>query len=126
MTAAQITEEAPDLAVAWRLINWQLAGPRPATEEEMRLAVWLMLDLERSRKDIMECTGLTRFELANLAALRTMAGPAEDGDTEDITRQREAARMLAPTADQRSWLCVCRGITRPVVAPRRRRLRAVQ
>lgn len=118
MTAAQtLTEEDADWAIAWRLINWQPAGPRPATDAELRLAAWLMLDRDMTHAEIIERTGLTRGRVAGIAELRELAGDAEEG---------EEARQLAPTAEQRARIGIRRGITRPELpALRRRRLQSV-
>lgn len=103
MTAAPvIIDEAADWAVAWRLMNRWPVGDRPATVEEKRLAVWLLLDCGHDQSDIRDRTGLTKGTIYEIVRLRRAAG-----------RSDLRARGLAPSWYERSILGVPMGITRP-------------
>lgn len=113
MTAAVIAqEEEADWAVVWRLVNRQPVGQSP-TEEETRVAAWLLLDLGHDRGLIMEWLGLSRARMAAIYDLRALAiDPQRLRGPNDKRRLVDPA-TFAPTAWHRTLTGVPFGVVRP-------------
>lgn len=113
MTAAVVAEcEEADWAVIWRLVNWQPVGQIP-TEEEARVAAWLLLDLGYERGVIAERLGLSRARIAAVYDLRALAMDSGRQRGPNGKRRTVDARQFAPTAWHRTLLGVPFGVTRP-------------
>jgi hypothetical protein len=108
MTTAVVEDIEADWVIIRRLMRKEPVGDRPATDEEIRLAAWLMFDLAYEPHEIQYRLNWTRNQTSSVARLRKLAAQRRKPNGRDPVH----ARSLAPTARHRMMLAIP-GITRP-------------